>query len=173
MSMQVIQRVEVGSGGAASIVFSSIPQIYDSLYLVISGRNETNNTGQQIKINASTSNYTYRYLDAYNGTVSTASGAGTAAGWVPPSSATANMFSNTSYHFPNYTSSATKSYSGETVYAWSGANPVHLGLWTHRWNDSAAITSLTLTVTSGEYEQFSSATIYGITRGSDGSTTVS
>ena len=50
-----IQTVTVGSGGASSIDFTSIPQTYTDLCLVYSARLTTTDTNWRLKINGSAS----------------------------------------------------------------------------------------------------------------------
>jgi hypothetical protein len=171
--MQLIEHLEASGGPQASFVFDEIPDTFTDLYLAISGRNTTNNVGGQIKINASTSNYTYRFVQAYNGTVTAATGTSTDAFNVVPSSGSASLYSNVGVYFPNYASSNPKAYTGDVAQPWEGAFG-RAEIWAYLWNDSAAISTITLTLTgaSAQFAQYSSATLYGITAGSDGTTAV-
>ena len=172
MSMTVIEHIEVGSGGAASIVFDEIPATYTDLYLAISGRNSANNVIGYMDINGASTNRTYRILYGYNGSAATSSGTSSETFFVVPSSGAANIFSSSSVYIPNYAGSTNKSISVDSVTEWNGPfawTTIRAGLW----SATDAITSLTLTLASGNFVQYSSATLYGITAGSDGTTTVS
>ena len=59
-----IATVTVGSGGAANITFSSIPQTYTDLLLSLSLRGAASQSFNDnlIKFNSSTANYTNRYI---------------------------------------------------------------------------------------------------------------
>lgn len=63
---QIIQTVTVGAGGAASIDFSSIPQTYTDLKILLSGRTNANDgsSGQwtYINFNGATTNNSVRVL---------------------------------------------------------------------------------------------------------------
>ena len=91
---------------------------------------------------------------------------------LPTGANTANTFSNASIYFPNYASSNFKSISvdsvdennGTAAYQWIDA-----GLW----SVTSAITSVTLTSQTSTLAEFSSASLYGITAGSDGIVAVS
>ena len=170
MSMQVIQHLEAPSGGSASFTFSVIPQTFTHLYLAYSTRNEANQAIGDIAINGTTTNRSYRYLTLYNGSVSTNSD--TFSFFTEPSSAAASIHAITSTLIPNYTSSSTKSFSTNSTTEWAGAF-AYTSMHAETWDTSSPITSLTITVRGGDLEQYSSATLYGILAGSNGSTTIS
>ena len=173
MSMTLIEHIEVGSGGVASITFSSIPATYTDLYLAISGRNSANNITGYMAINGVATNRSFRILYGYNGTVGSGSLSDSETFFVVPSSGAAGIFSSSGVYIPNYAGSNNKSYSSDSVTEWDGTfawTTIRAGLW----SSTDAITSLTLTLGSGgNFVQYSSATLYGITAGSDGTTTVS
>lgn len=172
--MQVIEHIEVGSGGAGSIVFSSIPADYDDLYLVVSGRSTSTAAAwsdSELRPNGATTNLSFRYL----------LGAGSGSGssdtrtvwqfWANGDVSTSNTFSNVGFYLPNYTSSAYKSVSVDTTQE-TNATAALMAIGAGLWSSTAAITSLELH-TTGSWKQYSSATLYGITAGSDGVTSVS
>jgi hypothetical protein len=174
MTMQLIQHQELGSA-QASITFSSIPQTYTDLVLMVSGRFTTGTGGDlKIEFNGSTTGYTHRQLFGNGSSASSSSGSGGYAGRVNPSNSTANTFGNVQVYIPNFTSGNAKSWSVDTVdennSAFASQNII-AGLWT----GTAAITSLVISDFGGSLSlaQFTSATLYGILKGSDGVTTVS
>jgi hypothetical protein len=158
-----IETVTVGAGGSASITFSSIPQTYTDLKIVLSGRTaNANPTGQYISFNGSTSNFTGRYLysDSTNGTIVSgvlARYIGTVMGTLQ----TANAFNSTEIYIPNYTSSNFKSFSTDNVAENNGAYG-GLNLLAGLWSNTAAITSISMAPDNGNYPQHSTATLYGI-----------
>ena len=169
--MQVIQHQELASA-QASITFSSIPQTYTDLYLVLSGRVTTTNGGLRIRVNGGTANLSTRLL--YGNGSSAASGTDTTyVGTVTNSNQTANTFGSAGLYFPNYAGSTTKSFSGELVdetNATTATQWVTAGLF----NSTSAITAIEFFGDgAGNFVQYSSATLYGITKGSDGTTVVS
>ena len=176
--MQVIEHYEVPSGGVSSITFSSISQDYTDLYLVLSLRAETADTTTiSLSFNGSTSNFTTRQLfGSGSSTGSTsASNSSTAYGMINPSTWTTNTFANSSIYIPNYTSSNNKSFRRDAVNE-NNATAAYQSISAGLWSQTAAITSIGMTVTGGgggDFAQYSSATLYGITAGSDGTTTVS
>jgi hypothetical protein len=170
--MQVISHQELGSS-QASITFSSIPQTMTDLYLVLSAR--TNRASEsdwvRVKLNGTTPTTTDRTL---RGTGSSAvSEAGYYETYIEGNQLTSNTFSSSQLYIPNYTSSTTKSWSWEGVTennATFGMQQLTAGTW----SSSSAITSLELYLPNAtNFLQYTSATLFGITKGSDGTTIVS
>jgi hypothetical protein len=171
--MQVIQHQELASA-QASITFSSIPQTYTDLYLVFSARSNygAGTDALQISFNSNTSSYSSRLLYG-TGTSAASTTIARYVGEIVPATYTANTFGNLSIYVPNYTSGSAKSYSADTVTennATSAFQVITAGLW----DNTAAITSIAFTTVSGSnFLQYTSATLYGILKGSDGIVTVS
>jgi hypothetical protein len=164
-TLKKIQTVTVGSGGAASIDFTSIPQTYTDLKIVLSAR--TNRTPQvadivSLSFNGSTSNRSLR--DLYGSGSGTFSSNTTSmyASYAPSAGATASIFGNAEIYIPNYTSSNFKSVSVDSV-SENNATESYNNLIANLWSNTAAITSITLTPVVGTlFNQYSTATLYGI-----------
>lgn len=160
-----IASVTVGSGGASSIDFSSIPSTYTDLCIKISARNTTANASTFVlaTFNSSTSNFTGKVLyGTGSGTGSTAnSGIYRFMGYGGAADQTSNTFSNGEVYIPNYTSANYKSYSVDSVTE-NNATAADAGLGAHLWSNTAAITSISLTTDSGTFAQYSTAVLYGI-----------
>jgi len=169
-NMIPISTVTVGSGGAATINFTSIPQTYTDLMVKISNKSTQTNTLVTIKmrLNNSTTGITWRNLVAEGTTAGSYDQAayggdttihGTSVGDV---AATTSTFSQFEAYIPNYTSSAYKTYSTESVSegTFSGAYGWFLsGLW----SNTAAVTSLNFALDgTGNFAQYTTATLYGI-----------
>ena len=163
----LISTVTVGSGGAANIEFTSIPQTYTDLCLVYSTRAATTGSDGSARFNSDTgSNYSYRKLGGDGTTTSSDSGTSqtslTRVGRVNPSAATANVFSSNSMYIPNYTSSNNKSVLIEGV-SENNATGANIDVIAGLWSNSAAITSITLLIDGGgNFAEYSSASLYGI-----------
>ena len=162
---KAIATVTVGSGGAASISFSSIPSTYTDLLILYSGRDVRTGdvySNWKIEFNGSSSNLSCRLL--YGTGSSAASGTDTTIyGWQPGDSATASTFSNNLIYIPNYTSSNYKSVSIDTVEE-NNTTSAYMGLTAGLWSNTAAITSITIKsyYASVNQAQYSTATLYGI-----------
>jgi hypothetical protein len=159
---EAIATVTVGSGGAATMAFSSIPATYTDLLLKVSARTDQASVTSEynVTLNGSSSNITLRGLygngsSAGSQTLTRHPMLGTG------STATSNTFGNSELYIPNYAGSNNKSSSSDAV-AESNTTTVFSYLNAALWSDSAAITSVTLTPDSGSFVQYSSATLYGI-----------
>lgn len=171
--MQVIQHQEL-TGTASSIEFTSIPQTFTDLVLIVSARADGSGYAYEVSdttlyFNTSSSNFTYRTLF---GTGSSVSSDTTPHNFTTGANATANTFGSMQFYIPNYTSSNNKSFSVDSVTEHNGTitrQYIAAGLW----SQTAAITSLKIAPAINAFVQYSSATLYGITKGSDGIVSVS
>lgn len=160
---EAIATVTVGSGGASSIDFTSIPNTFTDLKVVISARGSYSALGSSYKLsfNGSNSNFSITALEGAGGSgVSSFTGTqyvGSAVG----ATATSNTFSNGEIYIPNYNSGNNKSFSVEAVTENNGSE-AYADLIAGLWSNTAAITSIGLTPTSGTFDQYSTATLYGI-----------
>jgi len=176
MSMTLIEHIEVGSGGAASIEFTSIPATYTDLILYFSLRDGgTTDPVTRVQFNSDTgSNYSYRLLFGTGSSASyfTQTTTSLFAGNHPNSGYTADTFGNGSLYIPNYTQSSVKSASIDEV-AENNATTSWQQISANLWNDTSSITSIKIYPVTSSWVQYSSATLYGITAGSSGGVTVS
>lgn len=160
----LIATTTVGSGGASTIEFSSIPQTYTDLLLVCSGRSTraTTNDDFYIRFNGLSTNLSSRALYGTGSAAASFSDASIAyVGYLSAATSTASVFSSGSIYIPNYTSSIAKSISGDSVTENNGTaalQSLNAGLW----NATAAITQITVYSANGSFVQYSSASLYGI-----------
>jgi hypothetical protein len=162
--MKLIQTQTLTSS-QPSITFSSIPQTFTDLYVLVSSRSDGAFTSSEIDIafNGSSSNFSGRYLyGAGSGSGSTTTDT-TMVGSSSANNNTANTFGNASIYIPNYTSSNNKSISSDTV-GESNATTAYMSIHAVLWSQTAAITSLTLSLDSGarNFVSGSSVSLYGI-----------
>jgi hypothetical protein len=162
-NMVAIQTVTVGAGGASTIQFSAIPQTYSDLKIVLAGRTSNASIADSVyfSFNSSTSNFAaiVLYGDGSSGSSFTQA---RYAGSQPGSSATGSIFSNIECYISNYTSSNNKPYSVEAI-SDNNATTGYLYMAGGLWSNSAAITSITMTPNAGTFQQFTTATLYGVT----------
>lgn len=173
--MQLIQTVTVGSGGAANIEFTSIPATFTDLYLVVSIRTLNSGTvdGLRVRPNGSTANFNWRRLAGDGSTRFSDSDPSTEIALVNGNGATSNTFGNASVYIPNYLASANKSFSGDSVTE-NNATTAYQALYAGIWNQTTAISSLTISAAStNNLMEHSSASLYGILAGSSGGVVVS
>ena len=157
-----IASVTVGSGGASSIDFTSIPSTYTDLVVKLSGRGTASLNAIEVKVsfNGVTTNLSSRGLY----------GTGSAAGsqsltYIPglgsAGSDTSSTFGNMEVYVPNYAGSANKSSSVDAVNE-NNATLAYAYLTAGLWSSTAAITQVTFTPSSGNFAQYSTAVLYGI-----------
>ena len=160
LTYTAIATVTVGSGGAANIQFTSIAASWTDLLIKISGRSDANNVGIDIALNGVTTNQSYRRLrgDGSAASSTTLTALRVINGY---STATANTFGNTEVYIPNYAGSTNKSLSADGVNE-NNATEAYADLGAGLWSNTSAITSITLTPNSGNFVQYSTATLYGI-----------
>jgi len=159
----LIASSTVGSGGAATIDFSSIPSTYTDLVLKISGRLNYAATavGLQFSFNGQAAG------TSITGKTIQGAGSGTPASysaWQPnidAASATANTFASVDIYIPNYTSSNNKSASSDSVQE-DNATTAYAEMHAALWSNTSAINRITITPNSGSFVQYSTAYLYGI-----------
>jgi hypothetical protein len=162
-TMNLIAKQTVGSGGAASVTFSSIPQTFTDLKLVCFSRSNVSQVYEIVRLNFNglTTNQSSRWIEGSGSGVSSATSTridnfGTG------NTATASTFASTEFYIPNYTSSNNKSVSGDGV-GENNATFALSGLFASLWSSTAAITSIEVKPQDGSaWLEFSEFTLYGI-----------
>lgn len=175
MSMTLIEHIEVTAASVASVEFDLIPDTYTDLMLVASIRSTYAVTTSNVLLSLNgTGSVTRRaLLGSGSSASSTTSGGGSGySGVVSGANSTSNTFGNMTYYFPNYAGSNQKSISTDSV-SENNATEAYQAIHALLWSESSVIDTITLTDMSANIGQYSSFTLYGITAGSDGTTTVS
>ena len=173
--MQLISTVTVGAGGASSITFSSIPQTATDLVVCVSGRGDAAIVAGDLVIQINGANVPSYASRMLYGTGSTVTSSSTTSAYAvntynatQQASGTANTFGSFQIYLPNYTGSSNKTLSIDAVVE-NNATAAGLNLTAGIYNSTSAITSITI-MSSGNWVQYSTATLYGITKGSGGAT---
>jgi hypothetical protein len=163
--VQIGSTVTVGSGGAATIDFTSIPATFTDLVIFVSARNTSSGASMRLRFNGATTSNTDRYMEADGATVVSGSNAFGAsyifAGGVNGSSTTSNTFASNFIYIPNYAGSTNKSVSVDGVTE-NNATTAYADLTAGLWSNSSAITSIELTPNINSFAQYSTASLYGI-----------
>lgn len=170
-----IQHFEVGAAGQAAIEFTVIPQIYTDLRIMLSARSSNSGTRNDVNLtfnSDASSSYAYQRLIGYDSNQYYANtGTGLNTGFTTTGNgATANTFGNTEIYIPNYRSYTTKSWYTNCVSENNSGTSWIVHLNGHTFANTLPISSIRLDFASGSFMQYSSATLYGITAGSDGLT---
>jgi hypothetical protein len=161
---ELIASNTVGSGGAATVTFSSIVGTYTDLVIKASLRTNRGDDaidGLVLQFNGDTgANYTNREIFGSGSTV----GSNTAVrvGLIDGSLATSNTFSSTEIYIPNYAGSNNKSVSADSVTE-NNATAAYQTLDAFLWSNTSAITSILFKQSNGTaFVQYSSFYLYGI-----------
>jgi len=153
----------VGSGGVASVTFSSIPATYTDLMLKGSARNNSTYPFGYVQFNGSSSNFQRINLDNNGGTPASYSASDNLLFATTQSVTTANTFNSFDVYIPNYTSSNYKSFSVDSVTENNDATAAILDiLGANLWSNTSAITSVSFYPSSSNFAQYSTFSLYGI-----------
>jgi len=171
-TLEIITNTVVGSGGASSVTFSSIPQTYQHLMVISSARSARSNfwDGSNLKFNAEASGNNQSSVtlvangNAAAGTSETNDNRVSYCFDSPAANSMADSFGANICYFPNYRWGEYK-----TVLAWNSsqndnrdtndyASLINVG----SWKSTAAVTSLLIQNGVGNYVEHSTFTLYGI-----------
>jgi hypothetical protein len=172
MSFKLIQTQTLAST-AASIEFTSVPQNFTDLMFVVSARNDTTSVRAiNLSFNGLSSDQSRVRLSG-NGSGNGSTGSATSISSfndIPGTAQAANIFGNLSIYIPNYSGSAPKVISMDGVGS-DDSPTAWQTITTNTWNSTAAITSISVFLSSGNFLAETLVSLYGITKGSDGATT--
>lgn len=171
MAIELIAHTEAGSGGASNIEFTSIPGTYDDLWILLSTRvaGGVYIVNNRIRFNGDTgSNYSRTALYVYSNVSSSSrssNGTGVLYGVEPGATATANVFGNSSIYIPQYANTNSyKQFISDTAPPNNSASDWQNEYVAGLWRSTSAITSIRLENPSSNLAQYSTATLYGITK---------
>ncbi len=162
-----IATVTVGSGGASSIEFASIPSGFQHLQVRLIARSTAtafNFYGITVQVNSDTGNNYAEHGLLGDGASTSAYGSGTRANFgisvLPGDNVTASIYGATVFDVLDYAStSKNKTFRGFTGTDHNGAGSVRLvsGLWM----STSAVTSIAMVTTTG-FKQHTTAALYGV-----------
>lgn len=166
-TFEAIATVTVGSGGAANIEFTSIPATYTDLLILMSTRVTASGgsaDGEYVTINFNSTGALADSRAIYGGGGAVGSFTKTDGefAYVVDTNNTANTFNNDMLYIPNYAGSNKKSFSVDNAQESNSSGGSYLNLWASLWDDTSAITSIKLNAPTGTFQQYSTATLYGI-----------
>jgi hypothetical protein len=170
---QSIATVTVGSGGSASVTFSSIPSTYKHLQIrgiMRSSRATFGNGGSNYNFNGDTgTNYSWHSVQG-DGSSATARNATTtnriATNSNAESGAPANTFGAIVFDILDYTNTnkykTTRALAGVDINGTVAGYGGIIELISGNWRSTSAITSITITADNPNYVQYTSFALYGI-----------
>jgi hypothetical protein len=160
-----IASVTVGSGGASSIDFTSIPSTWTDLVVKASLRDTYTGAVTRpfiLKLNGSSSSYSAKFLLGDGASASSFSDTSGYIGYETTTTTTANTFASLDIYLPSYAGSNYKSYSIDGVTENNGTT-ANASLAASLWSNTAAVNQVTLYPFSGNnFVQYSTAVLYGI-----------
>jgi hypothetical protein len=174
-AMIPIATVTVGSGGQASVEFTSIPQYYEHLQIRGIGRSSQIADGTNyifLKFNGS-SQTEYAYHDlvgtgASAGSSATANSTLILAGQLPRANLLANSFGANIIDILDYSNTnknkTVRCLTGVDYNGLSNSQPGYIRLQSGLWINTSTVTSIQLTSESGNFTQYSHFALYGIKR---------
>jgi hypothetical protein len=160
----LLETITVGAAGASSVTFNSIPQTgYTDLVIKASIRTLYAGASEFVSVypNGSGSNGTRRALYGTGSAVGSESAANIRFDYFSGNTTTANTFGSGEIYIPNYTSSNFKSFSMEGV-AETNATAVAMAMTAGLWSQTTAITSLQFVPGNGNFMQFTTFSLYGV-----------
>jgi hypothetical protein len=163
--VKIGSTVTVGVSGAATIDFTSIPATYTDLVIKLSSRSNTasSTTGVVMQFNGSGASLSYRLLEGDGSTAASYNGTTGRIGATNAATATASTFGNLEAYIPNYAGSTNKSSSNDSVQE-NNSSTAYADLSANLWSNTAAITSISLSLQAGSFAQYSTASLYGISK---------
>lgn len=174
MTMVRIARADA-TGSSPIIELNNIPGTYTDLvvkYLFRGTQNTFFIDGNFFRVNGSTSGYSWRRL--WNVASSGGTGTSMSFGLIGGAATTTNCFTIGEMYIPNYAGNLAKSFSYDSsTETNTTTDGFYMMMYAGLWDNTAPITSITFNINSGNFASGSFIEIYGVTKGSDGVTTVS
>ena len=170
--MKLIESKTLGTAQAA-IEFTSIPGTFTDLVLLCSARTTEAVLVSSLflTLNDNTSITTRTLLGSGSGVASQTPG--NVAGYASGASSTSNTFGNNTMYFPNYSITATKSYSVDSVTENNGVDGYQF-IVAGVWNGSTSpITKISIAPSGANLAAGTIFSLYGVLKGSDGIVTTS
>jgi hypothetical protein len=160
--------VSVGSGGASTVTFSSIPSTYKHLQIRSISRGLTTGTSGvdlYLTLNSDTTNYNGHQLYG-DGTSAAASttGAGTSNmyfGWIPRAGVTASAYGVYVTDLLDYQNTS-KNKTVRSLGGWDGNGSGFAIYRSGLWQSTAAVSSIQISASVGNIAQYSQFALYGI-----------
>ncbi len=163
-TFELIASTTIGTA-VADYTFTSIPGTFTDLCLKISARS-TANGGQNCNLtfNSNTSGYSDKILSGNGSAASSFTSGNTSRGGsivIPGADFTASTFGNGEIYIPNYAGSAYKSFSNDSA-SENNATLSYLQLEATLWSNTAAITSIKIDLSGGNFAVNTTFYLYGV-----------
>lgn len=159
---------ETLSGTAVSYTFSAIPSTFTDLCLKFSGRSNHADYNENVRMtfNGATTNFSVTYIRGVNTTASSSRSSNANALFpidADANTATTNTFGSAEIYIPSYTASQNKPLSNFSVTENNSSTAWVVNSFAGLWSNTSAISSLTLSLSYGDYFLANSSFyLYGI-----------
>ena len=165
-SYESIATVTVGAGGSSTISFTSIPSTYKHLQIRGIARDASTSGSINMQFNSDTGNNYARHAIYADGSGAYASAASSIAfvrpGFVAASSYGSNIFGAIVCDILDY-QNTNKYKTGRCIYGYDMNGSGFITMQSILWKNTNAITGLSFTsATGGNFQQYSTAALYGI-----------
>lgn len=162
-SYESISTTTVGAGGVSSVTFSSIPSTYTHLQIRQIAATSVADRFFKIQFNSDTAtNYSWHYLQGDGATASSSAGTTAAYGINGTGPNSTTYFGAIVTDVLDYANTnkykTTRSLSGADMNGAGG----YVQLFSSNWRSTSVVTSITLTPSSGNFNQYSQFALYGI-----------
>ena len=165
-----IQTVELTSS-QSSITFSSIPQDYDDLKILVSARTDRSDVVDILSISVNGGGtFDGQLLRGDGSSVVANAFASSTIGYIGAASTTSNTFNNNSIYIPNYTKSQATVMSSDGVFESNTTSGPRQAIFASKETAAAAVTSLEFGAI-GNFVTGTVASLYGVTAGGSGTVT--
>lgn len=163
-------NVTVGAGGSLNIEFTSINTYnssYDDLLILLSPRGDAASSVRSVtfQVNGSTSGYSDKRIYGSGATVATDGNVyGTDeiyVGEAAASGGTVSTWSSMSIYIPKFAGSSYKTFSIDSVSEQASSTAYAQNI-AGVWSSTSGITSIKFIIQTGNFAQYSTATLYGI-----------
>lgn len=165
----LIETINVGAGGAVSVTFNSIPQTYTDLLIKASVKTNRTSTlaisdAIETRFNNSTSTYSGIICFTDGSTAGSQTYASTG-GFTASGNQTSNtnIFSSSDMYIHNYSGSTFKPWSGDYC-AENNAQFGYVFMDGGLWSTTSPITSIVCVPVSANLMQYSTISLYGISK---------
>ena len=159
MGIQLIETIEVGSGGAASIEFTGIPQDGVDLVMLVSARTNGSTATHDLSLNSTSVTGLGKRLNGDSAGAQSYSGS-----YIPNNANTFTplVFSNSSIYVSNYASTTDKSISIDAVSENNANASDQRGIMATIYSSASPVTSISISGFSSTFVQYTTASLYSI-----------
>lgn len=162
----MIEIASSNGGGSTQVDFTSIPQIYTDLRLIISARTNSSASSygdvMEMKINTATTNFVAKRLEGYAATIQGSTETNSMFGRATNANFASDLYCVVELYICDYASTSRyKVWHARSGTPAEDSTYTEKYIYSGRWNNNSAITSLSI-FASGTFNAQSKFSLYGI-----------